>query len=91
MATNVVATLVEEGVIDTQMENSLTSKVANAEKSSDKDNICPAINQLEAFKNQIEAQKGNNISDEAAELLIAYANNILAKLEAKLLSLGESC
>ncbi|MEK6698960.1 MAG: hypothetical protein AABZ10_07940 [Nitrospirota bacterium] len=46
--TEVVGTLVQEGMIDAQMENSLASKVANAEKSAEKDQICTAVNDLAA-------------------------------------------
>ena len=53
-------------------------------------NICAAINQLEAFKNQINAQSGNKISDEAADLLIAYADNLITQLLIELPP-GESC
>jgi hypothetical protein len=40
--------------------------VQNAEKSSSKDNICAAVNQLQALEGQIEAQRGNKISAAAA-------------------------
>jgi len=88
--TEVVTTLVNEGVIDSQMKNSLISKVENAESSAEKENICTAVYQLEAFKNQIEGQRGKKISDEAATLLTNYANNIIAQLLAQLPP-GESC
>ena len=42
--------------------------------------ICAAVNQLEAFWNEIEAQREKKISNEAADLLIAYADNLLTKL-----------
>jgi len=41
----------------------------------------PATNILQAFINQIEAQRGKKISEEAADMLIAYANNIIAHIE----------
>lgn len=88
--TDIVSTLADSGVIDDQMVNSLLSKIENAEQSATKDNICTAINQLEAFKNQIEAQRGKKISDEAADLLIAYADNSITQLLSQL-SEGESC
>jgi len=77
---NVLNTLVLEGVISTELQNSLTSKIENAEKSASKDNICTATNQLEAFKNQVTAQQGNKVSDEAAELMMNYADNIIQQL-----------
>ena len=77
-------TLVEEGLIDANMQNSLVSKVENSEKSVSKDNICAAVNQLEAFKNQISAKRGNGISEDAANLLVNYANNLIRLLMAGL-------
>ncbi len=82
--------LVNEGVIEEELQNSLLSKVENAEKSADKENICAAVNKLEALINQTNAQRGNKISDEAADLIIAYANNLIANLLNQLPS-GESC
>jgi len=73
-----VESLLEEGVIDEAMENCLLSKIENAENSADKDNICTAINQLEALKNSIDAQSGKKISDEAADQIIAYVDSLIA-------------
>jgi len=38
-------------------------------------------NTLEAFKNEIEALRGNKISDDAANLLIAFTDNLIAQLQ----------
>jgi len=38
-------------------------------------------NTLEAFKNEIEALRGNKISDDAADLLIAFTDNLIAQLQ----------
>ena len=51
-----------EGSISEEIENSLISKVENALKSLDKDVINAGINKLEAFINEIEAQRDKNIS-----------------------------
>ena len=72
------------------MQNSLSSKVENAEKSANKDNICAAINQLESLENQVNAQRGNKISGEAADEIIAYTDSVIAYLLSQLAS-GESC
>jgi hypothetical protein len=88
--TVVIKTLVEAGAIEPQMETSLIEKVENAEESNTQEDICAAVNELEAFKNQIEAQRGNKISDEAADLVIAYADNLITQLLDKLPP-GESC
>jgi hypothetical protein len=88
--TDIIETLVTEGVIDEQVQNSLTSKLDNASKSATKGNICAAVNQIKAFKNQIEAQRGKKVSDVAADLLIAYADNLIEQLLGELPP-GESC
>jgi hypothetical protein len=88
--TDLINTLVTEGIIDENLANPLITKVENAEKSATKDNICAAVNQLEAFKNQIEAKRGNPLSDEVADMIIHYADNIISQLLAKLPA-GESC
>lgn len=66
------------GGITSQMKNSLSSKIDNASKSESKDNICAAINQLEAFKSQIEAQRGKKISNQVADNIITYTNSIIS-------------
>jgi len=37
---------------------------------------------LQAFINKVKAQKGKRISEEAADMLIAYANNVIAQIQA---------
>jgi hypothetical protein len=83
-------TLVSEGVIAEELRNSLISKVENAEKSASKDNICAAINKVEALIREVNAQRGKKISDEAADDVIAYAESVIARLLATLPP-GESC
>lgn len=61
---------------------SLVSKVENAENSLDKDADNVAINQLNAFINGVKAQRGKKISEEAAEMLISYAQNVIAQIKA---------
>lgn len=87
---NLLSTLVSEGVIDSNMQNSLMQKVGNAENSADKENLCTAVDQLGAFKNQVAAQRGKKISVESAELVSAYADSLIAVLESKLV-VGDSC
>jgi len=87
---SVVSTLVLEGVISSELENSLLSKIGNAEKSATKENICAAINELGAFINQITAQREKKIANEAADLLINYATNVITYLLNQLPP-GESC
>lgn len=78
--TEVVNTLPDDALAD-ETKNSLVSKVDNALNSVDKENDEAGINQLQAFINQIEAQKGKKISEEAANELIEYANNLIAQIE----------
>ncbi len=88
--TDVLNTLVSEGVIEEQLVNSLLSKVENAEASVNKDNICAAINKFEALINEVNAQRGKKISNEAADLIILYTNNLIANLRDQLPE-GDSC
>lgn len=88
--TDLVSRLVAEQVISATMENSLLSKVANAQKSSQKESLCAAINELEAFKNQVMAQTGNKISLEAATLVLSYTDSLVRLLQKKLPS-GSAC
>ena len=83
-------TLTDEGVIDEQMENSLLFKIDNASQSATKDNICAAINQLEALINQVNAQRGKKITDEAANDVIAYTQSVIDRYLDQLPD-GESC
>jgi hypothetical protein len=87
---SVLNVLVTSGVIAPELQTSLLSKLENAQKSASKENICAAVNELRAFKNQIEAQRGKKVSDEAANLLMEYAQNIIAS-HLKMLPPGESC
>ena len=75
----IIETLPED-VLSDEVENSIASKVENAIKSVDKDANEAAIGQLEAFINQVEAQRGKKISEDAADLLVAYAQNIIASI-----------
>lgn len=76
----VVGTDVSNGIIGRNLSEPLISKIENAEKSSAKGNICAAVNQLGAFKNQIEAKRGKGLSGEIADQLIQYANNIITQV-----------
>jgi len=66
------------------IENSLVSKLANALKSLDKGNDGAAINQINAFINQVEAQSEKKIPEEIAGEWINKAHSIIeAILEAE--------
>ena len=63
------------------IENSLVSKVKNALKSIEKRNLNTAINQLQAFINQVEAQSGKKIPAEVADMLIQYALSTIQQIQ----------
>ena len=64
------------------IENSLVSKLEAAIKSLDRGRENAAENQLNAFINQVEAQRGKKISEEDADALIAAAQQIIDLLMA---------
>jgi len=64
------------------IENSLISKIENAVKSLEKQNTTAALNKLQAFINEVKAQKGKKISDDTAELLIQYAEHVIWQIQA---------
>jgi len=86
----ILETLVTAGVIAEELQNSLLSKVENADKSADKDNICAAVNKLEALINEVNAQRDKKISIEAADDVIDYANSVISWLLDQLAP-GETC
>ncbi len=59
------------------IENSLVSKLESAIKSLDRGKVKPAVNQLNAFINEINAQRGKKITDPQADDLIATAQGII--------------
>jgi hypothetical protein len=71
-----------EGKIDNGgILNSLTKKPENAQKDLDKGKTDTAINKLTAFVNEVSAQSGKHITAEAANLLIADAQWVIAHLK----------
>jgi hypothetical protein len=52
-----------DDVLSDEIKNSMVSKIENALNSADKENDEAAVNMLEAFINQIEAQRGKKISE----------------------------
>ena len=59
------------------IENSLEATLKAAARALDNHNVVAAINTLEAFIKQVEAQRGNKISDTDADALIAAAQQII--------------
>jgi hypothetical protein len=63
--------------------NSLAKKIENAESAIDRGQIDSAINILGAFINEVQAQKGKHIKNEAADTLIDDAQSYIAQLKGK--------
>ncbi len=74
---SLVEVLVAEDFINEPIQNSLLSKIYNASKSIDKENIYAAVNQLQALINQVNAQRGKKISDDAVDQVIAYTQSVI--------------
>ncbi len=66
--------------MDESVQNSLSSKLEAAQAGLDDARLTSAVNQLEAFINAVEAQRGKKISEEAADALIAGAQLIIARV-----------
>ena len=67
-----LADMYDEGLISPRgVYNSLVMKLENALKSIEKGHYGAAVNQLEAFMNEVEALSGKRIDEEAAAELIA--------------------
>jgi hypothetical protein len=62
------------------IENSLLSKLNNALAALDEEHTAGARGLVEAFINEVQAERGKKISEVRADELIAAANEILAAL-----------
>jgi PKD repeat protein len=78
-ATNEIITEIEDLDLLDGIENSLVSKMDNAIKSISNDRPS-ASGQLGAFINEVEAQRGKELTDEEADALIAMAQWIIDNL-----------
>jgi len=58
-------------------ETSLVSKLENAISSIEKENYNAAVNQLNAFINEVEDQRGIKLTEAQADMLIGYAQWII--------------
>jgi 2',3'-cyclic-nucleotide 2'-phosphodiesterase/3'-nucleotidase len=71
-----------EGLIDNGgTQTSLLQKLGSIQKDIDKGKLDTAINKLGAFINEVQAQSGNHITVEAADLLIADAQWVIDHLK----------
>jgi len=66
--------------IDSGVRNSLVKKLENAGKDLEKGQVIPAINKIEAFVNEVEAQSGKNIPAKIAAEWIQAARAIINAL-----------
>lgn len=62
------------------LENSLTKKLMNVLQSLEQELVDDAINQLNAFIIQVEEQRGDKLTNEQADYLIAEAQSIVNSL-----------
>lgn len=65
-----------DGAIDQTMHRSLHTKIDAAAAAATRDNVCAAVNVLDALKNQVEAQTGKKISEEAAAVLLEFISSV---------------
>jgi hypothetical protein len=90
-ATSITPTGAISNIIDTVedlnlqqgIDNSLDAKLASAINALDdinQSNDVAAVNSLQAFINAVEAQRGNKITNEQADILVAAANSIIDSL-----------
>ena len=78
--TDLIGELIESGALSGLLETSLTSKIDNAARAAARGSVCAAVNQLQALQREIRAQRGKEIPAETADLLLAYAQNLIDRL-----------
>jgi hypothetical protein len=71
---------IRQSAIESGMQKSLTAKLEAAKKQVERNDLAPAINQVEAFRNEVAAQKGKKIPLDLAEKWDREALTILAAL-----------
>jgi len=79
-AVDVLISVKESMGLEHGIETSLDAKLDAAEKSLINGNEATAMNQLEAFINEVEAQRGMKITEEQAHILVALAEWIIANI-----------
>jgi len=82
--TNLVAIIEQyndDGKLNNGQTNALTKKLDNALKSIDKGNLTAAVNQIEAFQNQVAALVNSGaLSEEEGDLLTDLADDLIDSL-----------
>ncbi|MDA1371544.1 MAG: hypothetical protein O2971_12395 [Proteobacteria bacterium] len=74
--------LVQSEDLDNGLENALLAKLQAAQAALDRGNSNTAVNNLQAFINQVEAQRDKKLSSSQADALIEIALNIIAAIVA---------
>ncbi|MDP2481461.1 MAG: hypothetical protein Q8W49_13305 [Candidatus Palauibacterales bacterium] len=78
---DLVADMLASGAItDPDVAQGLTDKLEAAQAALDRGSTVAAGNILRAFIDQVEAQRGNAITDEAADELIGFAERLLSEI-----------
>ncbi|UCH88431.1 MAG: right-handed parallel beta-helix repeat-containing protein [Thermoplasmata archaeon] len=80
LAIQEIGSVVESMVVSDGIANSMVSKLEGAIASLNKENEIPAENQLEAFINEVEAQRGKELTNAQSDELIEYALRIINSL-----------
>ena len=70
-------TIVQGLSINSKLKNGLLAKLNEAQKALDQGSTGAAVNKLRDFITQVQGQRGKGISAADADLLIAYANNLI--------------
>jgi hypothetical protein len=74
---------IDHGHIDNQgVGRSLLAKLDSAQRSVDRSQPAVAINQLEAFIHELDAQAGQHIATEHADHMRSHAQDVIAALSA---------
>lgn len=76
LVTDMIGEIEELGLPD-EAVSSLIPILVNTRSSLERGNKTAAVNQLKAFVNKVEAQRGKKLSDEQADLLIAWTTKVI--------------
>ena len=69
--------MVESLTPEPKIEAGLLTKLNGAQTALDRNNMRVAVNNLRSFINQAKAQRGKSLTSPQADLLAAYANNLI--------------
>lgn len=69
--------IVESLAMDSRAKNGLLSKLDEAQRAVDAGRIRVAENKLKDFIDQVEGLRSSSLTDEAADLFVEYANNLM--------------